>query len=404
MSLTPDRDEKRRSGSKSDESDDNGPPTEGVYEVDIVLDYRVRKTKREFKIRWKGYDSADDTWEPEDNLETARESVDAFLRRQDLPLVFDGKQKKPTPHKSKSQKSVKISASKKRASSEKTETQTLSGESKDADDDDDYEGSSKKRPKRSKTGSSKSRSSPSKTNGTTSGSGSKFKQMTLQDTVKNRGRIMGTPRWLDESDDGNDGKSDEGSLANKTTDKPVEDKNGTGTKSEKIVDDELQKNDGGADNETGMELDETRSEHLDMLKDNERSERALKSSEKTPKGRNAASSSSKTEKNQQKALSTTKMNGNEKPKKRAEKKTTEINNVVQSEQPSSSLSKNITIKGIYRSAQNNQLRFIARNNTNLEEETMEFQDALEANSQSLATFLFSLVNFDSGMTAKLEDY
>ena len=76
--------------------------------------------------------------------------------------------------------------------------------------------------------------------------------------------------------------------------------------------------DGGADNETGMELDETRSEHLDMLKDNERSERALKSSEKTPKGRNVASSSSKTEKNQQKALSTTKMNGNEKPKKRAE--------------------------------------------------------------------------------------
>ena len=57
------------------------------------------------------------------------------------------------------------------------------------------------------------------------------------------------------------------------------------------MDDELQKkytsimlsvltnfnSDGGADNETGMELDETRSEHLDMLKDNERSERALKS-------------------------------------------------------------------------------------------------------------------------------
>lgn len=39
-----------------------------VFEVDKLIDHRGRKGKREFLVRWKHFDSEDDTWEKEENL------------------------------------------------------------------------------------------------------------------------------------------------------------------------------------------------------------------------------------------------------------------------------------------------------------------------------------------------
>jgi len=38
------------------------------FEVDRIIDTRIKKGKRQYKIRWLGFDSQDDTWEPEKNL------------------------------------------------------------------------------------------------------------------------------------------------------------------------------------------------------------------------------------------------------------------------------------------------------------------------------------------------
>lgn len=39
-----------------------------LYEIDRVISKRVRKGKREYFIKWKGYPSLQNSWEPEENL------------------------------------------------------------------------------------------------------------------------------------------------------------------------------------------------------------------------------------------------------------------------------------------------------------------------------------------------
>jgi hypothetical protein len=48
------------------------------YEVERILDKRIRFGKPNYLVKWKGYPDYDATWEPLANLENARELVDGF--------------------------------------------------------------------------------------------------------------------------------------------------------------------------------------------------------------------------------------------------------------------------------------------------------------------------------------
>jgi transposase InsO family protein len=47
---------------------ENYEVSDDTYEVEEIMDKRVRKGRTEYRVRWKGYDSSDDTWEPTGNL------------------------------------------------------------------------------------------------------------------------------------------------------------------------------------------------------------------------------------------------------------------------------------------------------------------------------------------------
>ena len=50
-----------------------------IYEVEDILDSRLRRNKVQYLIRWTGYD--DTTWETHDNLQGCRDLVKEFHRK-----------------------------------------------------------------------------------------------------------------------------------------------------------------------------------------------------------------------------------------------------------------------------------------------------------------------------------
>ena len=56
------------------------------YEVEAVLGHRGKPGGHTFLIRWKGYSTAEDTWEPERNLGNAQSMISEYKVSQ--PLDF----------------------------------------------------------------------------------------------------------------------------------------------------------------------------------------------------------------------------------------------------------------------------------------------------------------------------
>lgn len=63
QSLNETHDEVKKGSSRSSENEDDGN-----FEVEKILDHRIKRKKREFLIHWANYDNSHDTWIMEKNL------------------------------------------------------------------------------------------------------------------------------------------------------------------------------------------------------------------------------------------------------------------------------------------------------------------------------------------------
>lgn len=54
-----------------------------IFEVAKLLNHKEENNKRSFLVRWKGYDSDNDTWEKESNLNCPR-ILKAYLKKRNI--------------------------------------------------------------------------------------------------------------------------------------------------------------------------------------------------------------------------------------------------------------------------------------------------------------------------------
>ena len=55
------------------------------YEVEAILSHRPDKNRETtYLIKWKGYDSSENSWEPESNLTNAEEEPDDYKRHRNI--------------------------------------------------------------------------------------------------------------------------------------------------------------------------------------------------------------------------------------------------------------------------------------------------------------------------------
>ncbi|XP_070574798.1 chromodomain Y-like protein isoform X1 [Ptychodera flava] len=104
---------------------DSGSESETeVCEVQKILKRRKVKGKLEYLIRWKGFDSSEDSWEPEDHLIDCKEALELFnLDMNKAKIVHMRSTPKPTPRQS------TRSETRSRASSVKTSVNSSSNSS-----------------------------------------------------------------------------------------------------------------------------------------------------------------------------------------------------------------------------------------------------------------------------------
>ena len=52
---------------------------ESEYEIEKIVDHRKKRNRMEYRVRWKGFDSTEDTWETTNTLSKERDSINDYL-------------------------------------------------------------------------------------------------------------------------------------------------------------------------------------------------------------------------------------------------------------------------------------------------------------------------------------
>ncbi|VDK53545.1 unnamed protein product [Anisakis simplex] len=64
---------------KDQRDGDSSGLDEDEYEVERILGVKIDEGMLKYEVRWKGYGSGEDSWEPEENLESARLILDEYI-------------------------------------------------------------------------------------------------------------------------------------------------------------------------------------------------------------------------------------------------------------------------------------------------------------------------------------
>ena len=101
---------------------------DNYYEVEKIIDRRIKKGKKEYLIKWKGYSENESTWEPLSHLKYIQEHVKEFNIQynnntkkiiEKRKEIEDEKKKKKAEKKKKLKKKKKIKRKKRKKKKKK---------------------------------------------------------------------------------------------------------------------------------------------------------------------------------------------------------------------------------------------------------------------------------------------
>lgn len=70
---------------------------EEEYEVKAILNHKGKGLRRRYLVKWKGYSSGENTWEPEDGLNNAKEILERYKTRTNLRRINGSSINTPRP-------------------------------------------------------------------------------------------------------------------------------------------------------------------------------------------------------------------------------------------------------------------------------------------------------------------